>query len=78
MSNVEQEYTMSEMYKLGMDCLVEKFGIVNTEKFLVAVKTGNLDYTEWRRNMFDGMSDEEFDAAVIEYGKAHPKKAGRE
>ena len=69
---------MSEMYKLGMDCLVEKFGIVNTEKFLVAVKTGNLDYTEWRRNMFDGMSDEEFDAAVTEYGNAHPKKAGRE
>ena len=77
MSYTNEEYTMSEMYRLGIDCLVDRFGIVNTEKFLAAVKTNNSDYTKWRQNMFDGMTVDEFDRSVIEYGKAHPRKAGR-
>ena len=68
-----ETYTMGEMYKLGMDCLVERFGIVNTELFITAVKTGNSDYTEWRHNLFDDMTVEEFDAAVIEFAKSQSK-----
>jgi len=77
MSNANQEYTMSEMYRLGIECLVDRFGIVNTEKFIAAVKTSDFDYTEWRRDMFDDMSVEEYDASIVEYGKTHPKKVGR-
>lgn len=47
MDSVDEEYSVSEMYRLGMDCLVDRFGIVNTEKFLAAVKTSNSDYTKW-------------------------------
>ena len=65
MSN--ETYTMSEMYRLGMDCLVERFGIVNTEMFLAAVKTGNSDYTKWRRQVFDDMAPDEFDAAIRDF-----------
>ncbi len=65
--------TMNEMYRLGMDCLVERFGIVNTELFIIAVKTGNSNYTEWRHKLFDDMTVEEFDAAVMEFAKSRSK-----
>ena len=65
MSN--ETYTMSEMYRLGMDYLVDRFGVINTEMFLAAVKTNNSDYTKWRRRVFDYLSSEEFDAAIAEY-----------
>ena len=70
----DEIYTMSEMYRLGMDCLVERFGIINTEMFLAAVKTGNSDYTKWRRQVFDGMSPGEFDAAIEEFAASRKKK----
>ncbi|AMH94539.1 hypothetical protein AR505_0818 [methanogenic archaeon ISO4-H5] len=66
MSN--ETYTMSEMYRLGMDYLVDRFGVINTEMFLAAVKTNNSNYTKWRRQVFDDISSEEFDAAIAEYG----------
>ena len=31
-----------------------------------------LDYTEWQREHFDAMSDEEFTEKMIAYEKAHP------
>ena len=77
MTDTMDEYSMSDIYRLGMDCLVERFGIVNMEKFLVAVKTNGSDYTWRRQDLFEDLTLEEFDASVIEYGKTHPKKAGR-
>ena len=41
MEMTNETYTMNEMYRLGMEYLVEKFGIVNTELFITAVKTEN-------------------------------------
>ena len=67
MSDTNEIYTMSEMYRLGIDCLVERFGIVNTEMFLAAVKTGNSDYTKWKRQVFDDMTPDEFDAAIKDF-----------
>ena len=78
MSNADEEYTLSEMYRLGIDCLVSRFGIVNTEKFLVAVKTDSSDYTKWRQGLFEDMTLDEYDASVMKYGETHPKKAGRQ
>ena len=66
---------MSEMYRLGMDCLVERFGIVNTEMFLAAVKSGNSDYTKWRRQIFDDMTPEEFDAAIKDFAESRKKNS---
>lgn len=52
-----------------------RFGIVNTEMFLAAVKTGNSDYTKWRRQMFDDMAPAEFDAAVVEFAESRKKNS---
>lgn len=73
MSDTNEVFTMSEMYRLGMDCLVERFGIVNTEMFLAAVKSGNSDYTKWRRQIFDDMNPEEFDAAIKDFAESGRK-----
>ena len=73
MEMTNETYTMNEMYRLGMECLVERFGIVNTELFITAVKTENSNYTEWRHNLFDDMTVEEFDAAVMEFAKSQSK-----
>jgi len=42
---------------IGMECLVEKLGIVEAEMFLSIVREHTFDYTEWRRNnLWQGMS----------------------
>ena len=73
MTYSNEEYSTAEMYKLGIDCLIDKFGIVNTEKFLAAVKSSDADYTEMRRGMFEDMTVQEYDAEVIDYGRNHPR-----
>ncbi len=77
MNSADEEYTVDEMYKLGMDCLVDKFGIVNTEKFITAVRSRNPDYTEWRQQMYEGMTVEEFDASVDDFAKSHGKEKSK-
>ncbi|MBO4356792.1 MAG: hypothetical protein J5813_01285 [Candidatus Methanomethylophilaceae archaeon] len=77
MDSVGEEYSVSEMYRLGMDFLIDRFGIVNTEKFLAAVKTSNSDYTKWRQHFYDDMTVEEFDADMDAYAKANGKEGSR-
>ena len=36
------------------------------------VHEDNFDYTEWRKDYFDKMSDEEYHKAAVEYAKKHP------
>ena len=43
----------------GMQCLMEKLGIVEAEQFIYLVKAEQLDYTKWQREHFDEMSKEE-------------------
>ncbi len=61
MSQDTRRYTPDEIMMLGMDCLVKKFGLVNAELFINSVRSCCPDYTLWRRQIFDDMSDEEFD-----------------
>jgi hypothetical protein len=45
-----------------MQHLIEKFGIVEAERFIALVIKEPFDYTEWQRTLFDGMSvDDLFD-----------------
>jgi len=39
------------------------------------VHEDNFDYTEWRRDYFDKMSDEEYHKAAVEYAKNIPSRA---
>ncbi|KZX16438.1 hypothetical protein MBCUT_08240 [Methanobrevibacter cuticularis] len=49
----------------GMDILVKKLGIVDAERFIATIKRDNFDYTEWRRDLYKGMTvDDIYDDAV--------------
>jgi len=48
----------------AMKCLVDNFGIVQTERFIALIIKEPFNYTEWQRNLFNDMTtDELFDAA---------------
>ena len=49
-------YNPDEILMLGMQCLVDKFGIINAEQFVNSVRAACPDYTLWRRQLFDNMS----------------------
>ena len=40
----------------GMKILKERLGPVEAERFIALMNRESFDYTEWRREMFDGMS----------------------
>jgi hypothetical protein len=49
----------------GYECLMDKLGLVEAERFIVLVNREPFDYTEWRRdNLFTDMTLEELSAAA--------------
>lgn len=36
------------------------------------IKADNFDYTEWRKDFFDKMSDEKYRKEAVEYARTHP------
>ena len=74
MSNV----STAEIMDRGINCLLEKLGSVETERFISVLIREKFDYTKWRRQYFDDVDAEEFNAAAAEYAKAHPFKAKKE
>lgn len=54
-------------------CLIEKLGIVETEFFISTLKREKFDYSEWRKNKFDGKTLDELLDEAVEYAKNHHK-----
>jgi hypothetical protein len=42
--------------KNAMQLLVEKFGSIETERFIASIIKEPFDYTEWQRDLYKGMS----------------------
>ena len=53
----------------AVKCLVDKFGIVDTERFISLINKERFDYTEWQRDLFDGMTAKEILRAASEWKK---------
>jgi len=45
--------------KSGMQYLIEKFGVVDAERFISLMIKENFDYTEWQKDLFSDLSVEE-------------------
>lgn len=59
----------------GMQCLTEKLGILEAEKFVYLLLSQPFDYTEWRKdNLCPGMSIDEISEAAKEYCDKNPYK----
>ena len=51
--------TDSEIRMQGMQALIGSLGLIETERFLIAVNQDRFDYTEWRRTGLPTMSIEQ-------------------
>lgn len=61
-----------EIMSRGINCLLEKLGVVETEKFISVINREKFDYTKWQRQRFDNMSSVEFNDAAVVYSKENP------
>ena len=56
----------------GMNCLLEKLGVLDTEIFISHLLREPFDYTKWRRdNLYDDMSLHELNQKAAKYAKEH-------
>ena len=61
-----------EVLNRGINCLLEKLGVIETEQFISVVNREKFDYTEWQRQRFDNMRSDEFNEAAVAYSKDNP------
>ena len=56
----------------GMKILSEQMGLVEAERFISLILREPFNYTEWQKNMYEGMSVEELGTKAMEYwSKTH-------
>lgn len=63
-----------EIMDIGFACLVEKLGVIDTERFISMLKRDDFDYTVWRKEYFKNMELDEIRKEAIAYEKVHPFK----
>ena len=61
--------TDTELHIAGMKALREALGHDDMKRFIAHTKQGGFDYTEWRQDLFEGMTPEEFDREAMAYQK---------
>ena len=61
-----------EILNKGINYLLEKMGVIETERFISVINREKFDYTEWQRQRFDNMSSDEFNEAAVAYSKENP------
>ena len=66
-------YNTAETLTQGMKCLTEGLGIVETERFISIVLREQTDYTKWRQQYYDGMTDDEVEEDITSFAQNHPK-----
>jgi hypothetical protein len=54
----------------GMRVLSERLGILEAERFISLILREPFDYTEWQRNLYDGLSVEDLSAKAMKYWDA--------
>ena len=65
----------SVIFNEGMQFLIEKMGNVRAEKFITIINKENFDYTQWRKNLFNGMTVRQISKEAMDYCKEkYPEK----
>ena len=59
--------TESEIRMQGMQALIGSLGLIEPERFLLAVNQDKFNYTEWRRTGLPDMSIEQIAAAANQF-----------
>lgn len=67
----------SKLMLEGMQTLIDRFGIVEAERFIYLVNKEPFDYTKWHHTLFDGMTMEEICEAAEIAGKQADERMKR-
>ena len=62
----------SEIKKRGMECLIDKLGIVEAEMFITIMLREHFDYTEWQQEHYDAMPEGAFLQNALKYSEKYP------
>jgi hypothetical protein len=60
--------------KEGIDCLLNKLGVLETEIFISNLLKEPFDYTEWQKEYFKDVSLDDFLEKAAQYDNEHPFK----
>lgn len=63
-----------EIMNKGMQCLLEKLGVVEAEKFISVIIREKFDYTHWQQEHFDALTPEQINSEAKQYVSDHPFK----
>ncbi len=63
----------AEIKVLGFEILTQHLGLVEAERFIALIQREKFDYTQWRQNLFAGLSGEEISRQAMEFRQ---RKAG--
>ena len=61
--------TDTVLKRKGLDVLSEAFGLVDTERFISLILREPFDYTEWQKDLYKGVSLDEFYQNVKNFKK---------
>ena len=65
----------SIIFNEGMKLLIGKMGNVKAEKFVALINREEFDYTEWRKDLFEGMTVREISKEAMHHCKEkYPEK----
>ena len=53
----------------GMEALANSLGLVDAERFIMLMHKEPFDYTQWKENLFTGMTVEDISKKAAEYQK---------
>ena len=53
----------------GTEVLMKTLGLVDAERFIMLIQKEPFDYTEWQKDLFEGMSIEEISKNATEFRK---------
>ena len=62
-------YSTATIMNDGINCLVERLGIIETEIFISQIIKEPLDYTKWQREHYADLSVSELNKRAVEYAK---------
>ena len=65
----------AEIKTLGFNILSQHLGLVEAERFITLIQREKFDYTQWRQNLFEGLSGEEISHQAMKF---HEKKLAQE
>ena len=66
-------YNTTAIMNAGMDYLVEKLGVIETEIFISQIIREPFDYTKWQQEHYADMSVSELNKKAVEYAKNNPR-----